>query len=99
MKYISNTIKEFEKLPDKGYVRKRPKHEPTDSNFYLARYISKCMMRPDARNLHIGPVRTEMTGTQQIPISHVCELDERKSKYFLVDENLSQVCSTDKGES
>ena len=36
MKYLSNIINEFERLPYKGYVRKRPKHEPTDSHFYLA---------------------------------------------------------------
>ena len=28
---ISKIIKEFEKIPYKGYVRKRPKQEPTDS--------------------------------------------------------------------
>ena len=31
MKDISKIIKDFEKLPYKGYVRKRPKHETTDS--------------------------------------------------------------------
>ena len=35
MKYLVKIIKEFEKLPYKGCVRKRPKHEPTDSDFYL----------------------------------------------------------------
>ena len=30
MKDISMIIKEFEKFPYKGYVRKRPIHEPTD---------------------------------------------------------------------
>ena len=33
MKDLSMIIKEFEKLPYKGYVWKRPKHEPTDSYF------------------------------------------------------------------
>ena len=76
MKDISNIIKEFEKLPYKVYVRKRPKHEPTDSYFYLARYIYKCMMISDDFNSHIDPVKTEMPGTEQIPISHVCDSDE-----------------------
>ena len=58
IKDISNIIKVFEILPYKGYVRKRPKYEHTDSYFYLARYISKDMMRADALNLHIEPVRT-----------------------------------------
>ena len=31
MKDISKIIKEFEKLPYEGYVRNRPKHEPTDN--------------------------------------------------------------------
>ena len=31
MKNILKIIKEFEKLPYKGYLQKRPKHEPTDS--------------------------------------------------------------------
>ena len=34
MKYLPKIIKEFEKLPYKGYVWKRPKHEPTNSYFY-----------------------------------------------------------------
>ena len=71
MKDISNIIKEFEKLPYKGYVRKRPKHEPTNNYFYLARHLSKCMMRSHAFNSHVDPVRTEITGMQQIPILHV----------------------------
>ena len=58
MKYISKIIKKFEKLPYKGYVRKRPKHEPTDSYFFLSIQIAKCMMRDDALKLDIDPVRT-----------------------------------------
>ena len=58
MKDISQIIKEFKKLPFKGYVRKRPNHKPTDSYFYLARYLAKCMMRDDVLNLDIDPVRT-----------------------------------------
>ena len=36
MKDISNIVKDFEKLPYEGYVKKRPKHEPTERYFYLA---------------------------------------------------------------
>ena len=72
MKDHSKIIEESEKLPYEGYVKKRPKHEPTDSHLYLARHIAKCMMRADAFNLHVDPVRTEITGTKQIPISHIC---------------------------
>ena len=72
MKDLSKIIKEFEKFPYKGYVRKRPKHEPTDSYFYLVIHLTKCIMRADTFNLNIDPVRTEMTGTNHIPISQVC---------------------------
>ena len=56
-------------------------------------------MRSDALNLHVDPVRTEMTSTQHIIILHVCGLGERKSKEVLAEKNLSQVWSTVEGES
>ena len=40
-KEVSNIIREFEKLPYKIYEKKRPKHGPTDSYFYLARQLEK----------------------------------------------------------
>ena len=40
-----------------------------------------------------------MTGTKQIPTSHICSTDESKLKEFLVDETLSQIYSTDEDES
>ena len=64
LKDISKIIKEFEKFPYEGYVQKRSRHEPTDTYFYLSRHLSKCMMR---LNLHVGPVRTQMTSTHKIP--------------------------------
>ena len=99
MKDFSKNIKEFEKLPDKDDVRKRPKHETTASYFYLTRQLDKFMMRSDDFNFHIEPVRKETTGTQQNPISKVCDLNKRKSKEIIADEKLSQVCSTNKRES
>ena len=68
MKDIYNIIKEFEKFPYAFYLRKRSKNEPTESKFYLARHLSKCMMR---HNLHVGSVRTQMTNTQKINISEM----------------------------
>ena len=53
------------------------------------------MMRSYAFNFHVEPIRKEMTGTQQILISHVCDLDGSESKGNIADENLPQVCSTD----
>ena len=58
MKDLSNIIKKFEIFPYKGHVRKRPKHEPTGSYFYLARQLAKCMIRTDDLNAHVDPVRT-----------------------------------------
>ena len=57
------------------------------------------MMRADALNSHIYPVRTEMNGTEPIPTSHIYSKDKSKLKEFLVDKNISQICSTDEDES
>ena len=56
-------------------------------------------MRADALNLENYPVRTEITASKQIPISHVFSTDGRKLKYFLVDETLLKICSTDEEKS
>ena len=97
-KDISKIIREFEKLPYESYERKSPKHECTDSYFYLARQIAKCIMRDDSLNLHVYPVRTEMTATELIPTSHICSTDKIKLKEFLVDKTLLQICSMYKDE-
>ena len=57
-KDFSKNIREFDKLPYKSYERRRHKNEPTDSYFYLARHLAKFMIRADAFNSHIYPVRT-----------------------------------------
>ena len=57
MKYLSKIIKKFKKTY-KGHVWKRPNHKPTDSYFYLAIQLDRCMMRDDALNLDIDPVIT-----------------------------------------
>ena len=46
-------IKEFEKLSYKDYVQKRPKHEPTDSYFYLEINLINGMMRYDSFNSYV----------------------------------------------
>ena len=56
-------------------------------------------MRSDALNLHVYPVRTEITAMKYIPTLHVFSTDDSKLKEFLVDKTLSQIRSTDKGES
>ena len=46
------------------------------------------MMRSDAFNFHVDPARMEITGTQHIPILHVCDLDNRESKGVLVGKKI-----------
>ena len=53
------------------------------------------MMRDDFLNSHVYPVRTEITAIKHILNSHVCSKDESELKEFLVDKNLSKICSTD----
>ena len=79
-KDLSSIIREFDKLPYKSYDRRRPKHEPTGSYFYLARKLVKCMMIADEFNSHVYPVRTEMTDTKYIPTSNVCSTDKSELK-------------------
>ena len=98
-KDLSNIIREFDKLTYKSYERRRPNNEPTDSYFYLARHIGKCMMIADAHNLDNYLVKTKMTATKQIPILHVCCKYEINLKEFIFDKNLSQIYSTDEDES
>ena len=57
------------------------------------------MMKADYLNSNVNPVGTDMTGMQHIPISHVCDLDDIKSKDILVEKKLLQVYYTNKGES
>ena len=96
---LSKIIREFERLTYKIYERRRHKNDTTDSYFNLARQLAKCMMRADVLNLHVYPIRIEMTGTKQIPTSHVCSTDDSKLKEFIVDKTLSYICSTDKDKS
>ena len=95
LKGISKIIKEFEKFPFGGYVRNKPKHELTDSYFYLARHIDKCMMRSGAFSLHIDPVKTKMTGMQQITTLRICDTDRSESEGIIVDKQLLRVYSAD----
>ena len=49
------------------------------------------MMRSYTYNLHVDPVRTEMSGTQQIPILHVCDLDKSESKEILAENIIASL--------
>ena len=51
-KYLSNIIKEFEKIGKLPYEKRIPKHEPTPRYFHILRKLAKCMMRSDEHNRH-----------------------------------------------
>ena len=53
------------------------------------------MMRSDDLNLHVYPVRTEMTD----PYLHVCSTDEDESKRIILHETLSHKCSANEDKS
>ena len=67
-------IKDFEKIEKLPYEKKRPKHDPTDSYFNLARQLAKCMMRSDNLNWHNHGGYTKMT----TPSSNVNVTDEEE---------------------
>ena len=94
-KDLSKIIREFERFEKLPYEKKRPKHDPNDSYFYLARELENCMMRSDALSCHSYGVYTEMTA----PSSNICSTDKDKSKRIIVHETLSQSCSANKDES
>ena len=71
-KDLSKIIKEFEKIGKLPYEKKRPKHEPTDSYFHIARQLAKCMMRSDNLNWHNHGGYMEMTA----PYSNVNVTDK-----------------------
>ena len=81
-KDLSNIIREFEKFQKSPYENNMPKHEPTDSYFYLARQLTKCMMRSDTLNCHDYGGYTEITA----PSSDVNSTDEAESKRIIVHE-------------
>ena len=106
---LSKIIREFKDFNKEGYVRKIPKHMPTDSYLYLARQLAKCAMI----NLR-GPVRTQnmstyimsysKISTQKIPSLHVCSTDKSRSKSIKADESEQKrvnvnVCSPNESKS
>ena len=95
MKDLSKIISEFEKFEKLPYEKKRPKHEPTECYFYLARQLAKCMIRSDTLNWHDYGGYTKMTA----PSLNVNSTDEDESKVIIVHDTLSRNCSTNEGKS
>ena len=56
-------------------------------------------MIADSLKSQVYPVRTKITATKQILTLHLFNTDESKLKYLLVEETLSQICSTGEDES
>ena len=68
-------IKEFVKFDKLPYEKRRPKHEPTDSYFNLARQCAKFMVRSNNLNWYDHVDYTEMTA----PSLNITATDEDKS--------------------
>ena len=94
-KDLSKIIREFEKFKKLPYEKNRPKHEPTDSYFYLSRQLAKCMMRSNNLNWHDHGGYKEKT----VPSLNVIATYEEESKHIIVHEGLSESCSTNERES
>ena len=96
-------IKEVDKIWKLPYDKKRPKNEPTESYFKLARHIEKCMMRSDNLNWYDHGGYKEMTA----PYWNVNVTNKNKSKCSIVNKPFSQnfsakdnkSCSTTKDKS
>ena len=72
MKYLSNIIKDFEKIVKVPYVKRIPKHEPYSSYYHLVGCIAECMLRSDEDNQHVHDGYAEDTA----PSSNVKHTDE-----------------------
>ena len=92
---LSNIINGFEKIEKLPYENKRSKHEPNGRYFHLARQLAKCMMRSDNLNWRDHGGYTEMTA----PSLNVNVTDKDESKRIIVQEHLSENCSTDVSKS
>ena len=79
-KDLSKIIRDFKKFEKLHYEKKMPKHESTDSYFYISRQLAKCMMRADTLNWHDYGGYTEMTA----PSSNVYSMDGDESKRSIV---------------
>ena len=90
-KDLSKIIREFEIFEKLPYEKRRPKHEPTNSNFYLARRLAKCMMRADTLNWNNYDDYMKMTALS----SNIYFTVEDESKRIIVHKTLLQNYSTD----
>ena len=92
---LSKIIKDFGEIQKLTYEKKRPKHDPTDSYFHLARQLENCMIISDNLNWYDHGGYTEMTA----PSSNINVMNEGELKRSIVNEKLSENSSTNKNES
>ena len=85
-KDLLKIIREFEKFEKLPYEKKRPKHEPTDSSYYLARQFAKRIMRSDTLNWHNYGGYAEMNALSL----NVIPTDKDESKRIIVHKTLLQ---------
>ena len=76
-------------------MKRIPKYEPTSSYYLLVGCIAECMLRCGEDNQHVHGGYAEETD----PSSNVNDMDEDKSKEFIVHEPLSDNLSMDVRES
>ena len=91
-KDLSKMIRDFERFYKLPNEKKRPKHKPTDRYSYLARQLTKYMMRVDTLNWNNYGGYTEIT----VPSSNVYSTDEDESRRIIVHKKLLHNCSVDK---
>ena len=76
-------------------MKRIPKHEPTSSYYHLVGCIAECMLRCGENKQHVHGGYTEKTA----PSSNVNDMDEEKSKEFIVHEPVSDNLSMNVSES
>ena len=97
MKDLSKIIREFEKLRYKSYNRRRPKHDPTDSYFYLAPCKNRndwCEKNPILHVCSKDDIKLKEFLTDEI-VSHVCSTDEGESESIIADESYTEEIKSD----
>ena len=80
-KDLSKIIREFEKLLYDIYEKKRPKHEPTGSYFYLAKQIAKFMIRADS-SFFVDQLSAMILFDSSSSVEQICDRFLSTRNYF-----------------
>ena len=79
-------------------MKRIPKHEPTSSYYHLVGCIAECMLRCDEDNHHVHDVH-DGYDEEMAPSPNVNDMDEDKSKEFIMHEPLLENLSMDVSKS